>query len=46
MCFYVQCRQTHNDALITTRDKKREARLYLFRFCIIIFKSIYNTHRL
>jgi hypothetical protein len=34
------------DALITTRDKKREARLYLFRFCIIIFKSIYNTHRL
>jgi hypothetical protein len=27
MCFYVQCRQTHNDALIRTRDEKREARL-------------------
>jgi hypothetical protein len=33
---YVQCRQTHNDALVRTRDGKREARLFIYLFIIII----------
>ena len=40
MCFYVQCRQAHNDALIRTRDEKREA-----ASSEIIFISILKTTR-